>query len=237
MDQTDHFPDGTHFDHVMSIYSNDQWLRNKYLLLLEPIEVSIKTMVAYHLGMTYGSECFYNSQIYKNEKTHKKIVQAFMNEQGRNRDDPVIKHHIVHYEGKFPIWVVVEFLSFNSISKLFNNLFEKDKKLIALAAFSVNENYLASWLHALSVFRNICAHYGFLYKRELAVSPRLFKDFAWDIQQNKSVFALSLVIKKISESSLWREFIIAIDDKEHKSSSFHLSDYGFPRNWRKYLMA
>jgi abortive infection bacteriophage resistance protein len=39
MDSPDHFREGTQFSHVMANYSNDSWLRNKILPVLEPIEI------------------------------------------------------------------------------------------------------------------------------------------------------------------------------------------------------
>jgi abortive infection bacteriophage resistance protein len=145
MDMPDHFRSGLKFENIVEIYNNDQWLRNRLLMVLEPIEIHIKTRIAYHLSLTYGSDCFYQSRVYKSRHAYNLLLQNFNNEIDRNLRDPVIIHHQNKYAGNFPIWVVVEFLSFNTISKFFENMAERDKKHIANNSFGVNENFLGQW--------------------------------------------------------------------------------------------
>ena len=235
MDKPDCFRKGTRFDNIIEIYHNDQWLRNKLLILLEPIEIQIRTRISYELGMKYGADCFYQNSNYKNSSVHKDIQKAFLIEINRNKKDPVIIHHNQSYQGRFPIWVIVEFLSFNAISKFFGNLDEKDKKRIASLSFGINEYFLGQWLHSLSVLRNICAHYGYLYQREYSVRPKLFKEFNWDTEKNTDLFALCLVLKKLSEEIKWKEFTNFICEREKNISSFQVKDYGFPENWEEFL--
>ena len=235
LDSNNLFQTRLNFQHIVDIYLNDKWLRNKLLTILEPIEIKARTIIAYELGMKYGSDCFYRKEIYKNEIIHHEIQNAFSIEINRNRRDPIIQHHKHSYQGQFPIWVIVEFLSFNAISKLFGNLKEQDKKQIACHFVNVNENFLSQWLHVLSVQRNICAHYGYLYKREYAVRPRLYKEFKLDTNQNNELFAQFLIMKKLSENDGWQDFIQLIKEKEETNPSFNLIDYGFPENWKYYL--
>lgn len=99
---------------------------------------------------------FYQKAVYKNEPIWQAILENFSNETSRNQSDPVIKHHRTHYGGLFPIWVVIEFLSFNTLSKFYGNLQEKDKKIIARNIYNVNDYLFGQWLHVLSVLRNNC---------------------------------------------------------------------------------
>lgn len=237
MDCPDHFRSGTQFEHIIEIYKNDQWLRNKILTVLEPIEIKIKTQIAYYLGLTYGPNCFYRADIYKQEDICGILLENFEKEINRNKEDPVVYHHNVNYEGNFPIWVIVEFLSFNTISKFFSKLQEKDKKCIATAAYNLNEYFLGQWLHVLSVLRNICAHYGYLYLRTYSVRPKLSQSFRWDQNKNTRLFAMFLVIRRLSESAKWQTFIQEVGNKEQVTPSFLLRDYGFPRDWQRFLIS
>ena len=235
MDSPDHFREGTQFSQVMAIYGNDSWLRNKILTILEPIEVKTRTQVSLYLGVTYGSDVFYQKNVYKNEPIWQAILDNFSNETSRNQSDPVIKHHRTHYGGLFPIWVVIEFLSFNTLSKFYGNLQEKDKKIIARNIYNVNDYLFGQWLHVLSVLRNNCAHYGYLYRREYPLRPIMAKSFGWDATKNNRLFAFFLVMQRLSDRRLWQEFIQTISDNEKKRPFFHLEDYGFPADWRSYL--
>ena len=135
--------------------------------------------------------------------------------------DPVISHHNNHYGGLFPIWVVVEYLSFNSISKFYGNLLENDKKIIAKNMFDVNESYLESWLHSLSVMRNICAHFGYVYRRKFSVRPRLYSDFGWNPNKNSEFFAISLVIGKLSNYFRKLDFCNKLEESKLTTNTFH----------------
>ena len=84
------------------------------------------------------------------------------------------------YAGLFPIWVVIEFFSFNTLSKFYKNLLEKDKKSIAKEMYSVNDYLSGQWMHVLSIQRNICAHYGYLFRREYPIRPIIAKSFRGD---------------------------------------------------------
>lgn len=235
MNSPDHFRDGTRFSQVMAIYNNDSWLRNRLLTILEPIEIKTRTQISHYLGITYGSDAFYQKAICKDEAIYQVILDNFTNEISRNSKDPVIKHHKTNYGGYFPIWVVIEFLSFNTLSKYYGNLQEKDKKTIARNSYHVNDFFLGQWLHVLSVLRNICAHYGYLYRREYPLRPKMATEFGWDSSKNNRLFATFLVMHRLSEKAPWNEFIQEIGDREKTGSFFHLRDYGFPDDWRSYL--
>ena len=235
MDSPNHFRDGTKFSQVTAIYSNDSWLRNKIFSILEPIEIKTRAHIAHYLGVTYGADAFYQSGLYKKILIWQTMKSNFLNEVSRYQSDPVIKHHNTYYGGIFPIWVVIEYFSFNTLSKYYANLQEKDKKGIANNNYRINDYLLGQWLHVLSILRNICAHYGYLFRREYPLRPKLAKSFGWDLSKNNKLFAMFLVMRRLSERSVWHEFIQAVDEKEKTTSLFHLSDYGFPNDWRSYL--
>ena len=235
MDAPDHFPKGITFSDIIAISGNDSWLRNRILTILEPIEIKTRTQIAHYLGMTYGADAFYQSNLYKKRFIWQTIQDNFQNEINRNRSDPVIKHHMKRYSGQFPIWAIVEYLTFNTLSKYYQNLQEKDKKQIARNGFHLNDYLLGQWLHVISVLRNICAHYGYLYRRTNPLRPIMAHSFGWDRSNNHHLFAVFLVMKRLSNESTWFNFIQSIREKEETTLSFQLQDYGFPENWKAYL--
>lgn len=236
MDAPDHYQKDVSFTQIMAVYENDRWLRNKILSILEPIEISARTQISYHLAIKYGADAFYKSSIFKDKNKYGEICRIFQTEIGRNQNDPVVVHHRTRYAGLFPIWVVVEMFSFNTLSKLFNNLLEPDKKAIAMGFYKVNEHLFGQWLHVLSIQRNICAHYGYLFRREYPIRPIIERSTNWDPTQDNKLFALFLAIKRLSNPILWYEFIKTISDYKKTSPFFCLSDYGFPSDWQAYLI-
>src|SRR3990172_7157505 len=80
MDERDHFIPNTNFSNIITIYNHDSYLRHKIFVMLEPIEVKLKTQIAYFLGCKYGSDAFYKKEIYKDPWISDEITQTFWKE-------------------------------------------------------------------------------------------------------------------------------------------------------------
>ena len=86
---------------------------------------------------------------------------------------------ITHYKSKYtdpinpPSWMVFETLSFGTLSLLYEALKASDIKNEISFCFKIPPNILTSWLHSLSLIRNICAHHGRLWNRYFQVQFRL----------------------------------------------------------------
>jgi abortive infection bacteriophage resistance protein len=236
MDPKDHFKENVTFSHIIEIHRNDKWLRKEIFSLLEIVEINMRARISYHLAMKDGSDAFYKEGLCKNSRNFKLIQKSFLNQVSRNSKDPVVIHHQNKYEGRFPIWVVVEFFSFNTLSKYFANLLEVDKKEIAKAAYGLNEYLLGQWLHVLSVLRNVCAHFGYLYKRDFPIRPKIAKSFNWENGKDSQLFAQLLVIRRLSGIAEWDYFTQQLLKKLSTTEFFPLEAYGFPENWEEYLI-
>ena len=236
MDARNHFSKNTTFSRLITIYENDRWLRNRILPFLEWIEIKARSIIANHLGLNHGSDVFYKVGVYKNASQYQQLQTKISSQMSRNSKDAVVRHHQKYYQNQFPIWVIVEFLSFNMLSRFFSNLQTSDKKSIAKKFNNSNDRLFENWLHVLSVQRNICAHYGYLFRREYPIRPIIAKSFKWDPTQDNQLFALFLVMRRLSDRNLWLTFIQNISDAEKIRPFFDLRNYGFPTDWRSYLV-
>ncbi len=231
----DNFIPGTSFNDIINANTNDSWLRRELSLLLEPLEIKLRSFLAYYLAINYGSDVFYNRSVFNEKNYYDRLQNNLFNDLRKRQKDPVIIHHKNKYDGKFPIWVIIEFFSFNQTSKLFSSLKTTDQKSISNYFNGLNEDFLGNWFHALSVLRNICAHFGYLYKRKHNPKLRLMPDFNWDKNKNDELFAYALILCRLSENSNREKFIYNLSVRTSKESSFSLDDYGFPSNWQEYL--
>jgi abortive infection bacteriophage resistance protein len=229
------FMKDVYFDDIAQIYENDSWLRNKILRILEPIEISIKTHLANYLGMTYGSDCFSKIAIFQKPNFSQILMDLLQKEVLKQKNEAFVVHHNKKYGGKFPAWVIVELLSFNTISRIFSNLLPTDKRSIAQSSFSIKDFYLESWLHSLSVLRNICAHYGYIYNRSFSVPPALLPDQKNFSSRNDTLFTLFLVMKRLTAPEKWEIFIADILEHVRNTKNLDFRDYGFPYDWETYL--
>lgn len=226
------FPEGTDFSDIFCVCQNDIWFRGEIRNVLELIEIRLRTEIAYHLGMEHGSAVFYEQNCFSDYQIFMDLNSAFQKEVQRNRNDACIRHHIKCYEGRFPIWVVVEYLSFSSISKLFGNLIVSDKRYIARNRYGFDERLVSNWFHVLSVLRNISAHYGPLYQRSFLVRPMIPKAVQTLHRiDNSALFSQIMLIAWLLQPDQKANFIDSICQRSNEVFSFKLSDYGFPSNW------
>ena len=227
------YPDIT-FEHVVALYEFDRRFRYLIMEMVEQVEIAFRTHISYHIAHTYGP-------LGHLEPAHFKNHDLFLTELEKeiNRSQEIfIKHHIEKYEGKIPIWVAIEVLSFGSLSKLFSNMKSIDQNQIVKKNYRVPAIYLVSWLKCLSYIRNICAHYGRLYNRPLTSKPRLDrKSRKLGIDQGK-IFAHIYILKElISDRGKWTDFITRLEAllTEYKAV-VELDRIGFPEDWEAILM-
>jgi abortive infection bacteriophage resistance protein len=151
-------------------------------------------------------------------------------------DELFVAHHNNKYGGQFPIWVSVEVLSFSTLSKLFSNLKNEDKRKIAKDYYGVPYVYISTWLRVLSVVRNICAHYGRLYGRRINTQPRLDSDdraLGFDASR---VFAAIFLMKKLYvDEQAWNYFVINLQALVDQYDEVDCNLMGFCKEWYKVL--
>lgn len=167
------FKKGVTFQEIYLLYEFDQKLRTLLMPLMETVEIAFRTHIAYFLAIKYGNVAHLDKSIFRNEEQFRKFLEDLSKEISISKE-LFVKHHQQKYSGNFPIWVAIELISFGTLSKIFNNLNNEDANFICKEHYRIRPYYIRNWLHALSVTRNICAHYGRIYGRHLPVSVRLF---------------------------------------------------------------
>ncbi len=131
---------------------------------VERVEVSVRTLWAYHLSQKYGSHAHLNSDLFNNQRQYLSTLGTLTGEIGRSRE-AFIKHLVDTYdETTPPIWAIVEVISFGQLSQFYTNLkLRQDRKLIA-DNYELDEKVLTSFLHHVNTVRNTCAHHSRLWK-------------------------------------------------------------------------
>lgn len=230
----DKYKDGTRFETLYCLYEFDVKLRYLLLEAIEIIEIMFRTRIAYHMAIKYDSESHLNESLFYNAEYHKKFVEELTKERERQKDTAFVKHHDCKYEGRMPIWVVIELFSFGLLSRFYGNLQIEDQREIA-KIFGTTPVYVRSWLKSLVEVRNICAHYGRIYNRILNSTPKLYSDHK-HIKPDR-IFAVIVVIKRLlSEATIQRNFVSKLKALiEEYDEDVNLNFIGFPDNWDKML--
>ena len=242
----DHFYDNVHFSDVMQIYDFDMELRAALMYLLESIEVSMRTYIGYFHAKSFGAIGYYEEDAFDDvDRFHKfeADYKAAIDEYGNK--EVFVKHHNDIYDGKFPIWVLVELLTLGSLSRLFKNLTTEVRDEICKSNYGkINDEYIGNWLQGCTILRNICAHRGRLFNRQIPFSLRLskkdkqiFKNDGISINKaTKQLFAYLIVMKKmIPDERVWNTFTSRLIDLKNKYPFVRLDYYGFTKDWKKIL--
>lgn len=117
---------------------------------------------------------------------------------------------------------------------MYKNMENEDKKEIA-KEFEVDYIYLESWIENLSYVRNICAHYGRLYRAKLTKTPKLYKEYLNQGISNNTIFASIINLKILAEDDYYDKFHGDLLEIINKYPSAELNHLGFIRNWQSII--
>lgn len=177
-DKTLHtFKPNSTFANVVAIYNFDRELRILLFDVIERIEIGFRTKIIYHLSHEINPWWFEDSAYFKNAVEHTETLLAIDRELKQTKE-VFIKEHYKKYHTdsrRPPSWKTLEVASLGNISKLYGNLLPtiKSKDAIAAELGTVNHTFLPSWLQSITQIRNICAHHGRLWNKNLPGRPKL----------------------------------------------------------------
>ncbi len=173
------FKAGATFEMVIHLYNFDAELRLLLFGVIEKIEISLRTKLIYELSHAYGAWWFQQTELFQNVPEHIKSLDKLREEVSRSKE-AFMKEHKKSYkkDGRFPpAWKSLELTSFGGLSKIYGNLKNTipEKDTIAQSFGAVNHTYLPSWLQSIAHIRNICAHHGRLWNKNLTGTVKLLK--------------------------------------------------------------
>lgn len=205
------FTPGTGFRQLTELYDFDRRLRLVVIDALERTEVAIRAHLSNCMGATYGSHWYLETQYFKNTGQHQRLLDDIAEKQQkelaayhsectridqltttperkeelkqRRKNETYARHYALTYTqpALMPNWAMTEEITLGALSHLYQNLGrDRDRKTIA-RALGLEAPLLQSWLHTLTVIRNICAHHSRLWNRELGIKPAIPKSdqIAW----------------------------------------------------------
>lgn len=239
---THKFQPGTSFEAVLADYVFDRELKLLVLDAVERLEVSIRTRWAHVVGLRHGAHAHLDSALFKSRTqkwSHSTAVARLVGgvEESRER---FIRHLRDHYDELLPpIWASVEVMSLGQISRWFANLRHAADRNAIAETYGIDEVLLASFLHHISVVRNICAHHARFWDRELPFKAQLPRkqpqalavslDHAGQSSAYNTLTLLAWLIKRISPGQTWV-----------KRVADHVAEYppavavmGFPDDFRQ----
>jgi abortive infection bacteriophage resistance protein len=191
------FRSGVSFEQVYGAYEFDRELRRLLTEALEWVEIDVRTVVAHEFARRHGPFGHLDAAVFYRLFDHHAWLER-AREAARRSNEVFVAHHRDRYREfpDLPIWVLVEILSFASVSRLFAGMLREDQKAVA-GRYARQPGDLASWLHHLSYVRNSCAHYARIWDRIHPIAPRRPAGASWTtttVPRNDRIYMTLLVL-------------------------------------------
>ncbi len=178
----DSFRPGTSFHDTVALYIFDKQLRMLVMDAMELIEIALRVDISHTLGKLDPFAYL------KPELLHEDFSITLDRDRGvtahhtwlgkhaqliSRSKEKFISHNKNRYGLPLAIWIACEVWDFGTLSKLFGGMREAEQDTIAQKYGISNGRVFASWLRSLNHLRNICAHHGRLWNRNISDQPRL----------------------------------------------------------------
>lgn len=168
---THSFMAGTEFGRVLNHYIFDRELRLLVLDAIERIEVSVRSQWAYQLAHRHGPHAHLDPSLAFKPTHWKSNLDKLANEVDRS-EETFIRHLLSTYSETLPpVWAVCEVMSIGLLSRWYNSLKPMPTRRAIASVYGLDEKVLQSWLHHLSLIRNLAAHHARLWNREFSIIP------------------------------------------------------------------
>ncbi len=232
----DKFVPMTTFNQIYRLYLFNKEFSLALFDLIESIEGTIKTQIAYYMAHQYGATGYLNAEHFRNANWHLNFMDLCERSIERNKRLGYVQHNLNTY-GSLPVWVMLEILSFGEVSKLYGNMILKDQRCIAKGVFGVAPNKLKNWLEVITIIRNRCAHHGRLYNTYLSIPLNLYRDMRSQGVNSKSYYALLIIMKKlVLKEAQWSRFVDSLERLLiNYADVLELNRLGFKGKWRDVL--
>jgi abortive infection bacteriophage resistance protein len=239
----DQFVQGTSLDTVWDRYVFDRHLRLLVMDAIERIEVATRTAIAYHHSHAHGPFGYAEEQTSLpgvDSRGRELLLYSIQKERDRSKE-PFIKHFGRKYGDShphLPAWMAIEVMSFGGMLTMYRACPDAVQRAIA-DQFRVPNVIFDSWLGAIHVTRNICAHHGRLWNRVLGVKPKIprankFPDWHDPVSvTGDRVFGLLTVCKHCMDiaapQSSWADSLRTLLETH---PAIPTDKMGYPANWQ-----
>ena len=240
---------GTKFEDIFQLYQFDQELSGLIFAMISKIEVALRVRLVEALLVHGDSLILQDSSIFKEKKMYWQNMSTIASEIARS-NDVFIKHNFDKHEGEIPVWAVVEVLSFGTLSKIIKNL--KTGTGSAYSILAANYQYISkksnmvnpsqkmftSWVHGVSILRNMCAHNSRIYNRTIHTTPEILEeDKVIPLPAHNGLYQILLAMKYLrSSDDEWTVFVDAFDKLiQNNISVISFTAMNLPVDWKAHL--
>lgn len=252
---TKKYRNGTTFNDIVALYKLDENLRELFLEYILKIERHIRSLLSYYFTEKHGESqnCYLDPSNYTTFPKHRgdvtRLIGVLSKLANQSCDYPYINHQRTAY-GNVPLWVLVNGITFGSLSKFYALVTQDIKAKVSKNFGGVNEKQLEQYLTVITKFRNVCAHNERLYSfrtRDAIPNTPLHKKLG--IPQKgtqysmgkQDLFALVIAFRYLLPNEDFKKFKQSLtrilsrycSDQTAITETNLLNYMGFPANWKR----
>ena len=242
---TDDYQPGTTLDQVRNIYHFDKELRLLTLSSIEVIEISLlRTQMVERFTLAYGPFCYTDRNNFFSSLSvvdHQAMLAKIQQNINRSKEEFVDLYRTKYTSEKyFPFWMAVEAITFGQLSIIYRYL-PMNVQVPMAKQLNLHSRDLVSWLHTITIIRNICAHHSRLWNRILPVKPSIPSRkyhpefYLPNMVRNDSYFVVLVILKYLLDAiSPGNTLIADFSALVANYPDVPLNRMGFPNNWQDY---
>lgn len=247
---TNRYREDVSFSDILKLYHFDSELSHLLFDFLSQIEVALRARLVQALLIYHDPLIMNDPSVFDDKERYWKNQSAIASEIARS-NDVFIKHNFRNHDGAIPLWATVEVMSFGTLSKVIKTLKTGSQSAFSLLAqhypFQTkngkmacpSKKMLTSWIQAVSVMRNICAHNSRIYNRVISTIPVLIaSDVMKPAPQYSGLYQIMLSMKYLRPTdAAWDHFISAFCTLLNKYDNIvDVRRLNFPCDWEKHLI-
>lgn len=244
--KNDVFSKSASFQNIVDIYNFDHELRHIILQYLEVIEVQMKSVYAYEFTKVHGPTGYLDKTFFTNKNKPKEIIDK-ANQQKTQRlpHEAYLKHFVNDLQQDIPLWAFVDLFTISDISFIYSISEQPIKDAVARTfglTMSKGASILGSYMHSMTIIRNLCAHGSRIYNRLFEQKPSLNKrEKALLIKNSKGeldnahFYGFLLIMKRILPADKFSGMKKSIIALTQKYPFVRMDYYGFRNDWQQKL--
>ena len=232
------FKPNSTFEAAYSLYKFDSELRKMICSELEKIEVSIRAQLSLTISQNAGIFWFTDSSNFKLKQLHNNLLTTLKSELNRSDEEAIVDFRTKYTNDFPPSWMTFEISSFGTLSKLYSWLNSGLSRRKVASYYGLSDTVMISWLHSLVYIRNICAHHGRLWNKQMSINPivprKLKLPFVSIPKETKKLYyILSTILYFLQTVNPKNTFVSRFTQFIDKYPQVDLNAMGFPKDWQQ----
>ncbi len=231
------FPAGHRFEQIVSRCEFDRELRALTMAAIERLEIAVRVVMANYLSLKHSPHWFLDASLFRQGRRQgaAELVVKIEAEVERARDKTFVKHYFLRYSTPRlpPSWSVCECVTFGLWSRTYQLLKNPNDRKAISRRFNIDATEVfESWIHTLTVVRNMVAHSGQLLRVTLGVAPKDYRKAGIRFSDSKSFYAVATVINYLwRQTGLPQAWPDQLKELFTRYPEVNLAEIGFPADW------